>query len=119
MGNITSDWEDPGRFSPQGGPSAGKDAAEEDRGGHVDLSVTGRGNEGSGAGRGGDVRPPLPEYRRPVYRHLADTGAMSGGGATAGGRGPGGAGAGVDEMVGAGRTQPRAGRDGGEGGGVV
>ena len=87
MGNITSDWEDPGRFSPQGGPSAGKDAAEEDRGGHVDLSVTGRGNEGSGAGRGGDVRPPLPEYRRPVYRHLADTGAMSGGGATAGGRG--------------------------------
>ena len=32
MGDVTSKWEDPGKFPPQGGPLAGKDAAEEDRG---------------------------------------------------------------------------------------
>ena len=42
-------------------------------------------DEGSGAGGGGDVPTPSSEYRRPLYRHLANTGAMSGGGETAGG----------------------------------
>ena len=57
----------------------------------------GRGNEGSGAGGDLDVRPRPPEYHRPVYRHSADTGAMSGGGAASGGMG-------VDDMEGSGQA---------------
>ena len=81
----------------------------------MDLSNTGLGNECSGYGGGGGVCTPFPEYHCPVYRHLADTEAMSGGGATA-------RGAGVDEMLGSGRNRPRVGRDGygdgdGDGGG--
>ena len=45
VGDVTLYWEDPGRFPPQGGPPAGKYSSEEDRGGHVDLSATGCGNE--------------------------------------------------------------------------
>ena len=116
MGNVPQDWEDRGRVPPQGGPSAGEDAAEEGHHGQVGLPTAGRGNDGSGAGGGGDVRPPPPEYRRPVYRHSTDTGAMSGGGVTAGS-------AGDNEMVGSGRHQLRVGEDkdrdggGGENGG--
>ena len=33
IGDVTLYWEDPGRFTPQGGPTAGKDAAKEDQGG--------------------------------------------------------------------------------------
>ena len=33
----------------------------------MDLSDTGRGNEGSGAGGGVDIRNPPPEYCCPVY----------------------------------------------------
>ena len=44
MGGVSSDWEDPGRFPPQGGQSVGKYAAVEGREGKVDLSAAGRGN---------------------------------------------------------------------------
>ena len=50
--------------------------------GQVGLPTDGRGNDGSGFGEGGDIRPPPPEYRRPVYHDFSDTGSMSGGGAT-------------------------------------
>ena len=73
----------------------GKDVSKEWHGGQVDLSISGRENEGSGAGGGGDVLPLTTEYCLPVYHHLMNTGAMSGGGATA-------RGAGVDKMVGSG-----------------
>ena len=93
MGDVPSDLEDLGRFPPQGGPPSGKDAAKEVCDGQADLSAAGCGNEGSRYGGGGDVSPLLLEYRRPIYRHLAYTGAMSGSGVTIGGEG-------VDEMVG-------------------
>ena len=67
----------------------------------MDLSTTGRGNAGNGSGGDGDVCLPPPEYRHPVYHHLTDTGAMSGGRVTA-------RGVGVDEAVGAGHTHPGA-----------
>ena len=66
----------------------------------MNLSAAGRGNEGSGNGGGGYVRPPYPEYHCPLYFHSTNTGAMSGGGDMV--RGAGG-----DEMVGAVRPQPR------------
>ena len=71
----------------------------------MDLSATGRINEGSGSGRGGDVRHTPPEHRRPVYRHSADTGDISGRRATS-------RGAGVNDMVVSGRAQPGSGVDG-------
>ena len=37
VGDVTSGWEDSGRFAPQGGPLAGKGAAEEYRVGWVDY----------------------------------------------------------------------------------
>ena len=33
LGHVPSDWEDSGRVPPQGGPTAGKNSAEEDWGG--------------------------------------------------------------------------------------
>ena len=33
MGDVSSDWEDPGRFPPQGGLPAGKDADKEEHDG--------------------------------------------------------------------------------------
>ena len=87
MGDLTSDWEEPGQFAPQGGPPAVKYEYEEGRNGNEDLSTSGRGNEGSGAGGGGYVCPLTPEYSRPIYHHSADNGDMSGSGATAGGAG--------------------------------
>ena len=60
MGDVPSYWEDPGQFSPQGGPSVGKDASKEGHDEQVYLSSAGRGNEFSGIGGGGDVRPPSP-----------------------------------------------------------
>ena len=63
----------------------------------MDLSSTGLVHEVNGAEVGVYVRPPPPEYYRPVYFHSADTGAMSEGRVTAGG-------ADVDEMVGSGQT---------------
>ena len=95
MGDVPLDWQDPGQFPPKGGPSACKYTAKEGRGGQVDILTSERGNEGSGDGRGGEVRPPLPEYLRSVYHHSSNTGAMYSGGATAGG-------AGVDAMLGSG-----------------
>ena len=38
----------------------GKDVSKEWHGGQVDLSISGRENEGSGAGGGGDIRPQPP-----------------------------------------------------------
>ena len=70
----------------------------------MDLSSTGCGNEESGDGGGGDVRPPPPKYCLPVYFHLADTVAMYGGVVTSGG-------ADVNAVVGAVRPRPRVGRD--------
>ena len=70
----------------------------------MDLSAAGHRNEVSGAGGGADVFTPPPEYHQPLYFDSADTEAMSGGGATNGG-------VGVNEMVGAGQTRPRACRD--------
>ena len=96
-GGVTSAWEDPGWFPLQGGPTAGKDAEKEERGGYMCLSAAGCGNGGNGDGGGGGVCPPLPEYCRPVYFLLADTGAMSRCGGTAGG-------AVVNDMVEAGHT---------------
>ena len=32
MGGVTSDWEDPGRFTPQDGPLSGKDIANKYQG---------------------------------------------------------------------------------------
>ena len=46
----------------------------------MDLSATGFVNGVSGDGVGGDIRPPPPEYRHPVCKHSANTGAMYGGG---------------------------------------
>ena len=69
------------------------------------LSVTGRVNEVIGDGVGGDIYTHPPEYCRPVYRHLVDTGAIYSSRATSGG-------AGVDDMMGSGLNQTRAGRDG-------
>ena len=43
----------------------------------MDLYATVRGNEGSGAVGGGDVRPLSPEYRHSVYIHSDNTGDMS------------------------------------------
>ena len=60
MCDVTLDWEDHGRFPPQGVPPAGKDAAKERRDRHVGLSASGRGNEGSVAGGGGDICTPPP-----------------------------------------------------------
>ena len=71
----------------------------------MDLSTTVHVSEGSGSGGGGDVRPLPPEYIHPVYRHLADTGAMYEGGLKSGV-------VGVNEMVGLGRTWPGSGRNG-------
>ena len=103
MGDVPLDWEDPGHFLPQGGLPSGKYAAEEGGDGQVDLSSTGRVYEGSGYGGCGDAHPPLLEYRHPVYFHLADTVAMSGGGETA-------RGASFEDMVGSGRPRHMAGR---------
>ena len=103
MGDVPSDWEDPGQVPPQGVPPGDKDAVEEGHAVQVALSDYGRDNEGSGTRGGGDVFYTPLEYHFPVYRHLADTCAMSGGGEKAGGTD-------VDEMVGSGRTRPRAGR---------
>ena len=47
------------------------------------LSISGQGNDGSRVEKGGEVRPPLPEYHHPVYCHLEDTGDMPGDGALA------------------------------------
>ena len=104
LGGVPLYWEDPGQVPSQGGPLAGKGAAKEVHDKQVELSISGCGNEGSGAIGGGEAHPPTPEYRRPVYRHSADTGAKSGGGATS-------RGAGVDEMVGAAQTRLGLGRD--------
>ena len=52
-----------------------------------------------------------PEYCHPEYRHSTDTGAISGGGATA-------RGAVVNDIVGAGKTWPSTGRYGDIDGGV-
>ena len=93
MGDVPSYWEEPRLFPLQGVLPSGKDAAKEVCDGQADLSAAGCGNEGSRSGGGGDVSPLLLEYRRPIYRHLAYTGAMSGSGVTIGGEG-------VDEMVG-------------------
>ena len=60
MGDIPSDWEEPGQVSPQGFPPAGTYAAEEVNYGQVDLSTAGRGNECSGTGGCGDVINPPP-----------------------------------------------------------
>ena len=104
MGVISSDWEDYAKFPPQGGLPSGKYVDEEVHDGQVNLSAAGRGNKGSGAGGGADVSPPPPEYRRPVYRPLADTGAMSRGVAMDGGMV-------LIDLVVAGQTQSRSGRD--------
>ena len=60
----------------------------------LDIQVyqptSGKGNEGSGDGGGGYVRPLPPEYYRTIYRHSSNTGAMYGGGAAS-----------ADKMVGA------------------
>ena len=64
------------------------------------LTTDIQGYEGSESGGGEDVRPPLPEYCRPVYLHSDDTGAMYVDGAKAGSEGD-------NEMVGAGLNQPR------------
>ena len=82
LGNDPQDWEDPGWVPPQGGPSAGEDAAEEGHGVKVGLPTAVQGNEGSVVVEGVDVNPPHPDYRLPIYRHLANTGALSGDGAT-------------------------------------
>ena len=74
MGDVPSYWEDLGRFQPQGGPLAGKDAAEQGRDRHMDLSATGCINEVSRAGGGGYICILLPEYVCPGYRHSATTG---------------------------------------------
>ena len=105
MGDVSSDWEEPERFPPQGDPPAGRDSAKEGRDGQVDLSAATSVNEGIGFGGGGCVRPLPPEYRHPVHHHLVDTGDMYCGGPTA--RAPG-----VDDMVVSGRNLPRVGRDG-------
>ena len=54
-----------GRFQPQGGPTTGKYKAKEGHDMQVNLSAAGCINEDSGAGGGGYVRPPPPEYCRP------------------------------------------------------
>ena len=73
MGNLTQDWEDPGQFPQQGGLPDGKDSSKEEHDGQVVLTTAGQHDDGSGSGRSGYVRPLTPEYRRPVYFHLADT----------------------------------------------
>ena len=105
MGNVTKDWEDPGRVPPHCGPPAGEDSAMEGHDRQVGLPTTGRGDGRSGDGGGVDVRPLPPEYCHPEYCHSANTGAMSGGIAM-------GRSTGDDEMAGAGRPQLRAGGDG-------
>ena len=79
----------------------------------VGLTAFGGGDGGSGYGGGGYIHPPMSEYHIPLHRDLSDTGAVSGGRATAGN-------AGGTVVVGAGGYQP-GGREGdsegGEGGG--
>ena len=77
LGNITQDWEDPGRVPSQGDLSAGEDASEEVHDGQVALPTFGRVNGSSRSGGGGDVRPPPLEYHRPVYYQLEDNGDLS------------------------------------------
>ena len=60
------------------------------------LSTAVHDNECIGARVSGDVRPPIQEYRFPVYCHLVDTESISSGRATYGG-------AGIDDIVGSGR----------------
>ena len=69
------------------------------------IYATRRGHEVSGAGVGGYVCPMLTEYRCPVHRHSADTGAMFVGGKMV-------VGAGFNDMVGTGWTVNRSGRVG-------
>ena len=66
MSDVPSDWMDPGRFPPQGGPPAGKDVSKEGHDRQVYLSAARRGNKGSGSGGVRDVHPPPPEHR-PKY----------------------------------------------------
>ena len=61
----------------------------------MDLYNYGHSNEVSGSGGGGNVHTSTPEYCHPVYYHLANTGAMFGGGLMEGV-------ARVNDMVGAG-----------------
>ena len=69
------------------------------------LYTSGKGNDIIGVGGVVDVHPPSPEYHHPVYCHSVNTGAMSGGRATARSGGD-------DELVGSGRPWVRAGGDG-------
>ena len=55
-GDPPLDWEEPGRFPPQNVPLYGEDTPKERRDGQVDIPTFVRGNEGSGAGGGGNVR---------------------------------------------------------------
>ena len=75
----------------------------EGRGWQVYLSAARSGYEGSGVGGGEYIRTLPSEYRLPVYRHSANTGAMSGRVETT-------RGVGVNEMVGTGRTRTISGR---------
>ena len=67
----------------------------------MDISAAVSGYRVSGDGGGRYVRPRPPEYRLPVYRHLNDPGAMTGGREMVGR-------AGVNEMVETGRTETRS-----------
>ena len=82
LSHVYQYWEDPHRVPPQGGPPAGGNAVEAVHVGHVGLPTTGRGNDGSGFGVGGDVCNPPIEYHHQVYCNSSDTGAMSVGKAT-------------------------------------
>ena len=97
MDDVSSGWDYPGRFPSQGIPPSVKDSAIHGRDRQVYLPISGCGNEGSGAGGGGYVRPQTPEYQRPVYRYSSNTRDMSGIRSMAGG-------AVVDDMVVVGRT---------------
>ena len=79
MDDTPLDCEDPGWFPPQGNLSPGNDATKDIRDSQVDLYPAVCGNEGSGTGRRGDVRPTPPEYFHREYQHSDNTGAMSGG----------------------------------------
>ena len=60
MGDVPSDWEDPRRIPPQGGPPDDKDSYKEGHVRKVNLCAAGHRNKGSGAGGGGGVRPLPP-----------------------------------------------------------
>ena len=87
LGRVPQDWEDPWRVPPEGGLTASRNSAEAEHDKQVVLPTAGCGDDGSGFGGDGDVHPPPPEYRRPVYCDSSDTGAISGGGATDGSAG--------------------------------